>query len=77
MDKLKIAVQKSGRLLDDSLQLLRECGLKIETSNGALKSDVSNFPLEILFLINRGIYGHRRIRRRIKFRIRYNLWEMW
>ena len=55
MDKLKIAVQKSGRLLDDSLQLLRECGLKIETSNGALKSDVSNFPLEILFLRNSDI----------------------
>jgi ATP phosphoribosyltransferase len=55
MDKLKIAVQKSGRLLDDSLQLLRECGLKIETSNGALKSEVSNFPLEILFLRNSDI----------------------
>ena len=55
MNKLTIAIQKSGRLLDDSLQLLRDCGLKIETSNGALKSEVSNFPLEILFLRNSDI----------------------
>jgi ATP phosphoribosyltransferase len=55
MKKLTIAVQKSGRLLDDSLQLLRECGLKIDAANGALKSEVSNFPLEILFLRNSDI----------------------
>ena len=55
MKKLTIAVQKSGRLLDDSLQLLRECGLKVDASNGALKSEVSNFPLEILFLRNSDI----------------------
>lgn len=53
--RLRIAVQKSGRLLDDSLQLLKECGLKIDVGNGALKSDVSNFPLEILFLRNSDI----------------------
>lgn len=52
MKKITIAVQKSGRLLEDSIQLLRECGLKIEVGNGALKSEVSNFPLEILFLRN-------------------------
>ncbi len=55
MKKLTIAVQKSGRLLDDSLQLLRECGLKIDAANGALKSEASNFPLEILFLRNSDI----------------------
>lgn len=55
MKKLTIAVQKSGRLLDDSLQLLRECGLKIDAGNGALKSEVPNFPLEILFLRNSDI----------------------
>lgn len=53
--KLTIAVQKSGRLLDDSLQLLRECGLRIDAGNGALKSQASNFPLEILFLRNSDI----------------------
>lgn len=53
--KLTIAIQKSGRLLDDSLQLLRECGLKIDAGNGALKSEASNFPLEILFLRNNDI----------------------
>ena len=55
MKKLTIAVQKSGRLLDDSLQLLRECGLKIDAANVALKSEASNFPLEILFLRNSDI----------------------
>lgn len=55
MKKLTIAVQKSGRLQDDSLKLLRECGLKVDVSNGALKSEVSNFPLEIFFLRNSDI----------------------
>jgi ATP phosphoribosyltransferase len=52
---LRIAVQKSGRLLEDSLQILKECGLKIDASNGQLKSIVPNFPLEILFLRNSDI----------------------
>lgn len=55
MEKIKIAIQKSGRLFDDSLQILRECGLKIDASNGKLKSDVPNFPLEVLFLRNSDI----------------------
>ena len=52
---LRIAVQKSGRLLEDSLQVLKECGLKVDASNGKLKSVVSNFPLEVLFLRNSDI----------------------
>jgi len=52
---LRIAVQKSGRLLEDSLQLLKECGLKVDASNGKLKSEVANFPLEVLFLRNSDI----------------------
>jgi ATP phosphoribosyltransferase len=52
---LRIAVQKSGRLLEDSLQILKECGLKVDASNGQLKSIVPNFPLEILFLRNSDI----------------------
>lgn len=54
-NKITIAIQKSGRLYDDSLQLLRECGLKVDAGNGALKSVVSNFPIEILFLRNSDI----------------------
>lgn len=52
METLKIAVQKSGRLLDGSLQILKECGLKVSHSKGQLKATVSNFPLEMLFLRN-------------------------
>lgn len=52
---LRIAVQKSGRLLEDSLQLLKECGIKVDASNGKLKSIASRFPLEVLFLRNSDI----------------------
>jgi ATP phosphoribosyltransferase len=52
---LRIAVQKSGRLLEDSLQLLKECGIKVDSSNGKLKSIASGFPLEVLFLRNSDI----------------------
>jgi len=52
---LRIAVQKSGRLLEDSLQLLKECGIKVDASNGKLKSIASGFPLEVLFLRNSDI----------------------
>lgn len=50
MSKLKIAVQKNGRLSDKSLQLLRECGIKLENGQSKLKTTSSNFPVEILFL---------------------------
>ncbi len=50
MGKLKIAIQKSGRLSEKSLELLRECGIKISNSNQKLKTTSSNFPIEILFL---------------------------
>ena len=52
---LRIAVQKSGRLQEDSLLILKECGLKVDASNGKLKSIVPNFPLEVLFLRNSDI----------------------
>lgn len=55
MEKIKIAIQKSGRLFEDSLQLLKECGLKVDSSNGKLKSVVSNFSMEVLFLRNSDI----------------------
>ncbi|PQL92423.1 ATP phosphoribosyltransferase [Apibacter adventoris] len=50
MSKLKIAIQKSGRLSEKSLELLQECGIKISNGNQKLKTVSSNFPIEILFL---------------------------
>ena len=47
---LKIAVQKSGRLYDYSLQLLKECGIEINNGNRQLKAVAFNFPVEIYFL---------------------------
>jgi len=52
---LRIAVQKSGRLREDSLELLKECGIKVDASNGKLKSVARGFPLEVLFLRNSDI----------------------
>ncbi len=48
--KLKIAVQKSGRLSDDSTNLLKRCGIKFNNGLGKLKSEAENFPVEIYFL---------------------------
>lgn len=50
MSKLKLALQKSGRLSEKSLKLLEECGIKISNGTKKLKAVSSNFPLEILFL---------------------------
>lgn len=50
MSKLKIAIQKSGRLNEKSLSLLKECGISIVNGTGKLKATSSNFPIEILFL---------------------------
>jgi ATP phosphoribosyltransferase len=47
---LKIAIQKSGRLYDDSVKLLKECGIDINNGNKQLKAVASNFPLELFFL---------------------------
>ena len=44
---LKIAVQKSGRLLDGSLSLLKECGIKISNGKNQLKVTARNYPLEV------------------------------
>lgn len=48
--KLKIAIQKSGRLYEDSVKLLRECGISINNGAGRLKAEAEHFPLEVLFL---------------------------
>lgn len=47
---IRIAVQKSGRLSDKSLQLLKDCGIKFELSSRVLSTEAKNFPIEILFL---------------------------
>jgi len=52
MSKIKIAVQKSGRLNDDSLKLLKDCGISIDNGKDQLKASASNFPLEVLYLRN-------------------------
>lgn len=48
--KLKIAIQKSGRLSEDSLRLLKECGIDINNGLNKLKTEANNFPLELFFL---------------------------
>jgi ATP phosphoribosyltransferase len=55
MNTLKIAIQKSGRLNEESLQMLKDCGISINNGNDQLKAEASNFPLEILFLRNSDI----------------------
>ncbi|MEO5944396.1 MAG: ATP phosphoribosyltransferase [Ferruginibacter sp.] len=47
---LKIAVQKSGRLYEESVKLLKECGIQLANGNKQLKTTAENFPLEIYFL---------------------------
>ncbi|MGV8962284.1 MAG: ATP phosphoribosyltransferase [Candidatus Saccharimonadaceae bacterium] len=48
--KLKVAIQKSGRLSEKSLELLKECGIKVSNGDRKLKTEAKNFPMEILFL---------------------------
>lgn len=48
--KLKIAIQRSGRLSEASIQLLKKCDIGFGNGQGKLKSQAYNFPLEILFL---------------------------
>jgi ATP phosphoribosyltransferase len=50
VERLKIAIQKSGRLHDDSMKLLKECGIEISNGVNKLKTEASNFPLEVYFL---------------------------
>lgn len=48
--KLKLAIQKSGRLHDDSMKLLKECGIDINNGVNKLKAEAANFPIEVFFL---------------------------
>jgi ATP phosphoribosyltransferase len=47
---LKLAIQKSGRLHDDSIQLLKDCGIDIKNGKNQLITIAENFPLEVYFL---------------------------
>ncbi|WMN07024.1 ATP phosphoribosyltransferase [Marivirga arenosa] len=58
MNTLKIAIQKSGRLSEDSLKLIKECGIKFSNGKGKLKAVADNFPLEFLFLRDDDIPGY-------------------
>lgn len=50
MSKLKIAIQKSGRLSEKSLELLKACGIQLSNGERKLKAESKNFPIEVLFL---------------------------
>jgi len=58
MNTLKIAIQKSGRLSEDSLKLIKECGIKFSNGKGKLKAVADNFPIEFLFLRDDDIPGY-------------------
>lgn len=53
--RLKIAVQKSGRLLEGSLKLLKECGIRVDNGKDQLKARARNFPIDVLYLRNSDI----------------------
>ena len=55
MSTLKIAIQKSGRLNEDSIQILKDCGIAINNGNDQLKAEATNFSLEVLYLRNSDI----------------------
>ena len=50
VNKLKIAIQKSGRLYDESVKLLKDCGIDLKNGVNKLKTESDNFPMEIYFL---------------------------
>jgi len=52
VSKLKIAVQKSGRLNEDSMRLLKDIGISIDNGKDQLKASANNFPLEVFYLRN-------------------------
>ena len=52
METIKIAIQKSGRLNEDSLKILKDCGVSIDNGRDQLKAVARDFPLEVFFLRN-------------------------
>ncbi len=58
MSTLQLAVQKSGRLSDSSLNLIKECGITFPTRIARLKASAFNFPVEFLYLRDDDIPGY-------------------
>ena len=58
MQKLRIAIQKSGRLSEKSIQLLNDCGISVSNGNRTLLASGKNFPVEILYLRDDDIPGY-------------------
>ncbi len=52
MSKLRIAVQKSGRLNEDSMRILKDIGISIDNGKDQLKASAKNFPVEVFYLRN-------------------------
>ena len=52
MSNLRIAVQKSGRLNEDSMSILKDIGISIDNGKDQLKASARNFPLEVFYLRN-------------------------
>lgn len=50
--KIRIAIQKSGRLNEDSLKILKDCGISIDNGKDQLKASSRNFPMEVFYLRN-------------------------
>lgn len=55
MNRIKLAIQKSGRLNEDSLRILKDCGISIDNGKDQLKAVARNFPLEVFYLRNSDI----------------------
>ena len=49
---VRIAIQKSGRLNQSSLALIKSCGISIDNGKDQLKANAKNFPLEVFYLRN-------------------------
>ncbi|MBK7640751.1 MAG: ATP phosphoribosyltransferase [Bacteroidetes bacterium] len=58
MEKIRLAIQKSGRLSEKSLELIKECGVSYASGTGKLLANCYNFPMEILFLRDDDIPGY-------------------
>lgn len=58
MEKLKLAIQKKGRLSEKSLELIDECDISFPNSPGRLMTAAYDFPIEILFLRDDDIPGY-------------------
>ena len=55
---IKLAIQKSGRLSEKTIELLKNCGIKFISNSSRLKTQAFNFPMEILFLRDDDIPGY-------------------